>query len=276
MYKIIEKIDLNSDISSFKIHAPHIATKREPGQFVVLRINEQGERIPITIADSDNETITIIVQGIGKTTKHLNSLKTGDSILDVVGPLGKATPIEKLGTVVSIGGGVGCAEALPIAKSLKEAGNRLISISGFRTKNLVILEDEIKNISDEFYVTTDDGSYGMHGLVTDKLSEIISKGKVDMVLAIGPVPMMQAVCNLTKKHNIKTIVSLNAIMIDATGMCGVCRVRVGGKTKFTCVDGPEFDGHDVDWTLLKQRQSTYKKEEQVSLARFEETCKCGK
>ncbi len=271
MYKIVEKRLLAEGVCLFKIIAPQIALKRKPGQFVVLRVNEHGERIPLTIADSDTSrgTITIICQSIGKSTKSLNSLNEGDSLQDVLGPLGIPTRIEKVGTIVTIGGGVGIAEAWPISKAFKEQGNYLISISGFRSKNLVILENEIKEISDEYYVTTDDGSHGRKGLVIDVLNELIANNhKIDHVLAIGPVVMMEACANITKKYGIKTEVSLNAIMVDATGMCGACRVTINGQRKFVCVDGPEFDAHGVDFKEIKLRQKTYSKEEKESLEIF--------
>ncbi|MEI6090777.1 MAG: sulfide/dihydroorotate dehydrogenase-like FAD/NAD-binding protein [bacterium] len=260
MYKILEAKFIGPDIKLFRIEAPQIAKKRLAGQFVILRVNETGERIPITIADSNVQegSITIIVQGIGKTTKMLNALETGDSILDVAGPLGKASEIENFGTAVVIGGGVGTAIAFPTAKALKDAGNKVISIIGGRTKEFVILENELRECSDEVYPTTDDGSYGFHGFVTQKLEELIKSGeKIDFVLAIGPIAMMKAVADLTRGYNIKTVVSLNPIMVDGTGMCGGCRVSVGGKTFFACVDGPEFDAHLVDFDTLMKRNANY-------------------
>jgi ferredoxin--NADP+ reductase len=250
------------------IEAPKIARKRKAGQFVIIRINEVGERIPLTIADSDSEkgTITIIVQGVGKTTKELNLLGHNDEIMDVVGPLGKPSHIENFGTAVSIGGGVGTAIAYPTAVALKEAGNHTISIIGGRTKEYVILEDELKEVCDEVYPTTDDGSYGFHGFVTQKLQEMISSGmKIDFVLAIGPIPMMKAVAEVTRPYGIKTVVSLNPIMVDGTGMCGGCRATVDNKTVFVCVDGPEFDAHKVDFTTLERRNVAYRDSEKESL-----------
>jgi len=260
MHKIISAEFLAPNIKRFEIEAPKIAAKRKSGQFVIVRISPNGERIPLTIADSDisKGTITLIVQGVGKTTKELNLLKEGDFIQDVAGPLGKPSHIEKFGTAVTIGGGVGTAIAYPIAAALKKAGNETISIIGGRTKEYVILEDEMKNVCDEVFITTDDGSYGYHGFVTDKLKEIILSGrKIDFVLAIGPVPMMKTVANLTKSYGIKTVVSLNPIMVDGTGMCGGCRAEVGGKTVFVCVDGPEFDAHEVNFEVLERRNKSY-------------------
>ncbi len=271
MNKIIEARFIGPEVKLFRIEAPRIAEKRKAGQFVILRTHELGERIPVTIADSSVEdgTITIIVQGIGKTTKHLNSLEAGDTLLDLVGPLGKPSHIENFGTAVSIGGGVGTAIAYPTAKALKEAGNHVISIIGGRSKEYVILENEMKEVADEVYPTTDDGSYGYHGFVTQKLTELIDSGrKIDFVLAIGPIPMMEAVAKVTKPHGIKTVVSLNPIMVDGTGMCGGCRALVGDKTVFVCVDGPEFDAHEVDFKVLTQRNRMYLTEEHNSLEHY--------
>ncbi len=268
MYKILEARYVGPDIKLFRIDAPRIARKRLPGQFIILRIDEHGERIPLTIADSntDDGSITIIVQGIGKTTKQLNMLEAGNSILDVVGPLGTASHIENFGTAVSIGGGVGTAIAYPTAKALKDAGNHTISIIGGRSKEFVILEDEMNEICDETYPCTDDGSYGFHGFVTQKLQELIDGGtKIDLVLAIGPIPMMAAVAEVTRPLGIKTVVSLNPIMVDGTGMCGGCRAIVDGKTVFVCVDGPEFDAHVVDFKILAQRNNMYREQEHHSL-----------
>ncbi len=276
MYKIIEARFLAQDIKLFRIMVPKIALKRRAGQFVIIRLDEYGERIPLTIADSDVDegSITIIVQGIGKTTKQLNMLESGDSIQDVVGPLGKPSHIENFGTAVSIGGGVGTAIAYPTAVALKQAGNRVITINGARTRDLVILEDEMKAVSNEAYITTDDGSYGFHGFVTDMLSKLLDEGKkLDFVLAIGPIPMMRAVAEVTRPHNINTVVSLNPILIDGTGMCGGCRVIVGGETKFACVDGPEFDAHAVDFKNLIDRNRMYVDYEKKSLESFLHKCK---
>lgn len=268
MYKIHEAEFIGPDVKRFRIYAPKIAKKRLPGQFIILRVHEHGERIPLTIADSNinDGTITIIVQGVGATTHQLNGLNAGDSILDVVGPLGKASHIENFGTAVSIGGGVGTAIAFPTAKALKEAGNHTISIIGGRSKEYVILEEEMKEVCDEVFACTDDGSYGFHGFVTQKLQELIDAGrKIDFVLAIGPIPMMKAVADVTKPHGIKTVVSLNPIMVDGTGMCGGCRAVVNDKTVFVCVDGPEFDAHQVDFHILTNRNKMYQKQELHSL-----------
>ncbi|MBT3236986.1 MAG: sulfide/dihydroorotate dehydrogenase-like FAD/NAD-binding protein [Bdellovibrionales bacterium] len=272
MFKIKKAEFLSADVKLFEIVAPEIAKRRQAGQFIILRLDEQGERIPLTIADSNPEqgTVTIIVQGIGKTTKSLNQKESGDSIMDVVGPLGKASHMEKFGTAVCIGGGVGSAIAYPTAVALKEAGNHVITINGARNKDLIILEEEMKQFSDESYITTDDGSYGHHGFVTDILQKLIDeKRELNFVLAIGPIPMMRAVAEATRPHNIQTVVSLNPIMIDGTGMCGGCRVLVDGDSKFACVDGPEFDGHKVDFTNLINRNRIYQGLEQESLKQHE-------
>jgi ferredoxin/flavodoxin---NADP+ reductase len=255
MHKILSATFIAPNIKRFTIHAPKIAIKRKAGQFVIIRLNDVGERIPLTIADSDSEkgTIDIIVQGIGKTTKDLNSLETGEFIADVVGPLGKSSHIENFGTAVSIGGGVGTAIAYPTAVALKQAGNHTISIIGGRTKEFVILENEMRKVCDEVFVTTDDGSYGKHGFVTDQLKELIETRKIDFVLAIGPIPMMKAVADVTREKGIQTVVSLNPVMVDGTGMCGGCRATVDNKTVFVCVDGPEFDAHKVDFKTLMTR-----------------------
>ena len=267
MYRIVSAIFLAENIKKFEIEAPRIAKKRKAGQFVMLRLTEHGERFPLTIADSDPEkgTITIISQGAGKSTKALNRLEAGDTVTDVVGPLGTPSHIENFGTAVSIGGGVGTAIAYPTAAALKAAGNYVITINGARTRALVILEEEMKAVSDEAYITTDDGSYGFNGFVTQKLQEIIDSGrKIDFVLAIGPIPMMKAVAEVTRPYGIKTVVSLNPIMIDGTGMCGGCRVTVGNEIKFACVDGPEFDAHQVDFKNLADRNRIYQQEEKLS------------
>ena len=274
MSSIVSKTNLSDSVVRMDILAPEIAKKRKAGQFVILKVNEQGERIPLTIVESDGEkgTITIIFQIVGKTTALMAALKVGDEIQDVQGPLGNPTEIENFGHVVCIGGGGGVGVIYPITKALKEAGNRVTSIIGARTQSLIILEEDMKAASNELIVTTDDGSYGVHGFVSNVLQKIIDGGeKIDHVYAIGPVPMMKAIANLTRPYGIKTIVSLNAIMVDATGMCGACRVAVGGKTKFTCVDGPEFDGHQVDFDLLTNRLRMYCEEEGQSYERH----RCG-
>ncbi len=271
---IVSKKNLSDSVVRMDILAPEIARKRKAGQFVILKVNEQGERIPLTIVDSDGEegTITIIFQIVGKTTALMAAMTVGEDIQDVQGPLGNPTEIENLGHVVCIGGGVGVGVIYPITKALKEAGNRVTSIIGARNQSLIILEEEMKAASNELIVTTDDGSYGVHGFVSNVLQKIIDGGeKIDRVYAIGPVPMMKVIANLTRPYGIKTIVSLNAIMVDATGMCGACRVAVGGKTKFTCVDGPEFDGHQVDFDLLTSRLRMYCEQEGQSYERH----RCG-
>ena len=271
MFKIIHARFLAPGIKRFAIDAPRIARKQKPGQFVILRIYEEGERIPVTIENSDPEhgTINIVVQSAGKTTTLLNSLETGDSILDVVGPLGKPSEIAHYGTVVVVGGGVGTAMAYPTAAALKRAGNRVISIVGARNKELVSLESEMRQVSDALLLTTDDGSYADKGFVTDKLRQLIENGtRIDLVVAVGPIVMMKAVSEMTRKEKIHTVVSLNPIMIDGTGMCGGCRVLIDGKSEFACVDGPEFDGHKVDFSVLVQRNAMYRDAEQRSLAEF--------
>jgi ferredoxin/flavodoxin---NADP+ reductase len=270
-FSIAEAHFLAPDVKLFRVVAPRVARKQQPGQFVIVRIHEHGERIPLTIADSNptDGTITIIVQGIGKTTKMLNQLEAGDIIPDVVGPLGRPSEVRLFGTVVVIGGGVGTAIAYPTAKALRAIGNHVITILGARTKDLLILEDEARSISDEVFVTTDDGSYGEKGLVTDKLKALIAGDrKINLVLAIGPIPMMHAVAETTRPHAIKTFVSLNPIMVDGTGMCGGCRVQVAGRSQFACVDGPEFDAHQVDFDGLAKRNTMYRDSERQALERF--------
>ena len=272
MFRIQQAGFIAPQIKRFVIEAPRIARKHQAGQFVILRLHEQGERSPLTIENSNAErgTISIVVQAVGKTTNQLNALETGDGILDVVGPLGKPSLIKNFGTVVIVGGGVGTALAYPTTLALKRAGNRIVTILGGRNRDLVILESEMRQVSDELYVTTDDGSYGEKGLVTDKLCELIAQGmKIDEVLAVGPVPMMKAVADVTKELRIHTVVSLNPIMIDGTGMCGGCRVIIGGKSKFACVDGPEFEGHEVDFSVLMQRNRMYREAERKSLEEFQ-------
>jgi ferredoxin--NADP+ reductase len=272
VFPILEANEIAKNVYLQRILAPRIARKRKAGQFLVLRRGENGERIPLTIVDSDpaEGSVTIIFQVVGKSTLEFSRLSAGDSYTDVVGPLGKATHIEKFGTVVGIGGGIGAAPLLPIATSIKEAGNRLLSIVGARTEELLILEKEMRAISDEIVVTTDDGSYAKKGFVTTALQEMIDRGeKIDLCIAIGPVPMMRAVAEVTRPPRIQTVVSLNPIMVDATGMCGACRVTVGGTTKFVCVDGPEFDGHLVDFKELVMRNRAYLKEEKAAMERFE-------
>ncbi len=272
MYKILRKKELNPTVTLMEVEAPLIAAKAEPGQFIILRVDEEGERIPLTIADYDRKkgAVTIIFQIVGATTKKLNHLKEGESIQDFVGPLGTPTHTEGLKKVAVVGGGVGCAIAYPIAKKLHELGCIVHSIVGFRNKDLVILEDEFSTASDRLVMMTDDGSHGEKGLVTDALKKLIEDGNdYDQVIAIGPLVMMKFVCALTKTYGIKTIVSMNPIMIDGTGMCGGCRLTVGGETKFACVDGPDFDGHLVDFDEAMQRASMYRDFERHA---YEETC----
>jgi len=276
MYTIKEKRPLAPAVYLMKVEAPKIARKRKAGQFVVLRVNETGERFPLTIADSDPEagTVTIIFQAVGKSTQLLAALNEGDAILDVVGPLGRPTHIEKCGHVVCIGGGVGIAPVYPILCAMKEAGNRVTSIVSARSKDILILEDEMRAHSDDVKVATDDGSYGFKGFPTQILQQMIDRGEqIDLVVAVGPVPLMRAVCEVTRPLHLKTMVSLNPIMVDGTGMCGGCRVSVGGETKFACVDGPEFDGHEVDFDLLTKRLRAYAEMEKASMARHEGACR---
>ena len=268
MYKIVAKKELNPTVTMMDIEAPLVAAKAEPGQFIILRVDADGERIPLTIAHYDREagTVRIIFQVVGATTEKLNHKQVGEYIQDFVGPLGVATHLEGLKNVCIVGGGVGCAIALPIAQKLHEMGCKVTSVIGFRTKDLLILEDEFKACSDKLYVMTDDGSNGHQGFVTTALEEQLKAGvKYDHVIAIGPLVMMRAVCKLTKEYNIPTIVSMNPIMIDGTGMCGCCRVTVDGKMKFACVDGPDFDGQLIDWDEAISRSRMYKKEEQQSM-----------
>lgn len=272
MYKIIRKVELNPTVTLMDIDAPLIAKKAEPGQFIILRVDEDGERIPLTIADYDRENgvVTIIFQIVGATTEKLNHLNEGEFIQDFVGPLGVPSHVEGLKKVAVVGGGVGCAIAYPIAKKLHNMGAEVHSIVGFRNKDLVILEDEFGAVSDKLCMMTDDGSHGTKGLVTDALKELIESGeKYDEVITIGPLIMMKFVCALTKQYDIKTTVSMNPIMIDGTGMCGGCRLTVGGETKFACVDGPDFDGHLVDFDEAMERGATYKEFERKA---HEETC----
>lgn len=265
MYRIVEKERLNPSVTRMSVEAPMVARKAQAGQFIILRVHEDGERIPLTIADYDRErqTVTIIFQVVGRTTKLLDQLEVGDSILDFVGPLGKPSEVEGLKKVCVIGGGVGCAIAYPTAKALYNNGIEVTVISGFRNKDLVILQEEFAAVSSKSYLVSDDGSTGKKGLVTNVLEELIEQGEqFDEVIAIGPLPMMKFVCLLTKKYGIKTVVSMNPIMIDGTGMCGCCRLSVGGEMKFACVDGPDFDGHLVDFDETMARNSAYRAFEQ--------------
>ncbi len=272
MYRIVKKEVLNPTVTRMEIEAPLIAKKAEPGQFIILRVDEKGERIPLTVADFDRErgTATIIFQIVGATTEKLNHLEEGDCLQDFVGPLGRPSETEGLKKVAVIGGGVGCAIAYPVAKKLHQQGAEVHSIVGFRNKDLVILEEEFRAVSSKFVMMTDDGSYGEKGLVTNALEKLIAEGETyDEVIAIGPLVMMKFVVKLTKEHNIKTVVSMNPIMIDGTGMCGGCRLTVGGKTKFACVDGPDFDGFEVDFDEAMARGTMYRDFERHA---YEETC----
>ena len=290
MFRILDTKQLASDVKWFRIAAPLVAKHRQPGQFVILRLDETGERIPLTMAAADPQTGTIelIVKAIGKTTRVLFTKQAGDTIQDIMGPLGRPTEIHKVAHAVLVGGGVGTAVIYPLAKALQDAGCFVTSITGGRTRELVVLEDELKKVSNAVYATTDDGSYGFKGTVADKLRELINQSPrahpspsgseghappIGAVYCAGPVPMMKAVCELTKPFGIKTIVSLNPIMVDGTGMCGGCRVTIGGKTKFACVDGPEFDGHQVDYAELWDRLGAYKPQERAALERWEHECK---
>lgn len=265
MYKILEKVALNPSMTKMVVEAPHIAKKAKPGQFIIFRVDEFGERVPLTIADYDAEkgSVTIIYQKVGASTMLLDTLNEGEYILDFVGPLGVPSELDGYKKVAVIGGGAGCAIAYPQAKALHNMGTAVDVIAGFRNTDLIILEDEMRAASDNLYLMTDDGSNGNKGFVTNALEENIKNGvEYDLVIAIGPVPMMRAVCQVTKPYGIKTIVSMNPIMIDGTGMCGGCRITVGGKTKFACVDGPDFDGHEVDYDELMKRNVTYRNLEQ--------------
>ena len=272
MYRILEREDLTPNIHLFRIEAPAVAKKAQAGQFIIVRMDETGERIPLTIADWDREegSVTFVFMEVGKTTRKLATLNAGDHIATFAGPLGNPSEIERFGTVACVAGGFAIATIVPIARAMREAGNRVISIMGFRTKDLVFWEDRLGEFSDELIVTTDDGTYGRKGVVTEPLKELLEgKEKIDRVIAIGPTVMMKFSSQTTQPFGVKTIVSLNPIMVDGTGMCGCCRVGVGGVTRFTCVDGPEFDGHQVDWDLLIARQRIYLDEEKRSVELWE-------
>lgn len=272
MFEVIDKKILNPTVTEITVKAPYVAAKAEAGQFIILRVDEVGERIPLTIADFDREkgTISVIFQIVGATTYLLNRLNVGDHLADFVGPLGNPTETDGLKKVAVIGGGVGCAIALPVAKKLHGQGATVHSVVGFRNKDLVILEDEFRKVSDKYLLMSDDGSVGEKGLVTDALKKLIESGeKYDEVIAIGPLMMMKFVCKLTEEYGIKTVVSMNPVMIDGTGMCGGCRLSVGGKTKFACVDGPDFDGHEVDFDVAMNRGKNYREWEKH---KYEETC----
>ena len=271
MFEIIKVDELSAGVKSFELKAPRIAKKCQPGQFIILRIDEDGERIPLTIADFNRTsgTITLIFQEVGHTTRKLGAMRVGESLLDLVGPLGIATEIENFGTVVCVGGGIGVAPVYPIARAYKEAGNKVVSIIGARNADLLIMEKQMREVSDILHITTDDGSAGRKGLVIDPLKDMMAAGeRIDRVMAIGPMIMMKSVSEVTKPAGIHTLVSLNPIMVDGTGMCGGCRCSVGGETKFACVDGPEFDGHAVDFVGLMARAKMYHEQE-----RRERTCK---
>jgi len=273
MNKIIEMEFFSENVAKIVLDAPDIAKSRKAGHFVIIRMDEKGERIPLTIADGDPEkgTITLVVQKVGVSSAKLLAKKVGDEILDVVGPLGHATHIKNFGTVICAGGGVGVAPMMPIVKALKEAGNRVITVLAGRTKELIILEDEVRAYSDEVIIMTDDGSYGKKGLVTAGIEEVIQREKVNKAYVIGPAIMMKFGSLTTKKYNIPTDVSLNTIMVDGTGMCGACRVSIGGKTKFVCVDGPEFDAFEVDWNEMMMRMGAYKTEEHAAYEKYLQT-----
>ncbi len=273
MNKIIEMEFFSENVAKIVLDAPDIAKSRKAGHFVIIRMDEKGERIPLTIADGDKEkgTITLVVQKVGVSSAKLLAKKVGDEILDVVGPLGHATHIENFGTVLCAGGGVGVAPMMPIVRALKEAGNRVITVLAGRSKDLIILEDEMRSYSDEVIIMTDDGSYGKKGLVTAGMEEVIQREKVNKAFVIGPAIMMKFGSLTTKKYNIPTDVSLNTIMVDGTGMCGACRVSIGGKTKFVCVDGPEFDAFEVDWNEMMMRMGAYKTEEHAAYEKYLQT-----
>ena len=276
MFKILKKEELSPNVYAMEIDAPRVAKKAEPGQFIVLRVDEKGERIPLTIANFDRETgrILIVFQVIGASTMELAALNEGDSVLDFVGPLGRPSEIGKLdGTMVVVGGGIGVAPTYPIARAMKEAGNKVIAIMGAKTKDILVMEDEMKQVTDEIVVTTDDGSRGIKGFVTNAVQALVDRGeKIAQITAIGPVIMMKSVADATRDLGIKTVVSLNPIMVDGTGMCGGCRVTVGDETKFACVDGPEFDGHLVDFKGLMSRQRMYR---DMETEEKDHVCKIG-
>ena len=271
MTKILDKRELCEKVCQFKIDAPHLVRKAKAGQFVILRQNEHGERIPMSIGglDKKNGILTVVIQEVGKTSASMNRMEVGDHFADVVGPLGLPSHAEKFGRCICIGGGVGIPPIYPIAQALKEAGNYVTTIIGARSKNLLIFEEELAEASDRLLISTDDGSFGTHGFVTTILQKLIDDGEqIDMVICVGPVPMMKAVVNTTREPKIKTFVSLNPIMVDGTGMCGACRVTVGGKTKFACVDGPDFDGHEVDFEEMTKRMKMYVRQERISYEKF--------
>ena len=278
MYRILAREDLTPEIHLFRVEAPGVARKAQAGQFVIVRSDERGERIPLTIADWDVKegSVSVVFMEVGATTRKLNRVNAGGGILDFVGPLGRPTEVEKFGTVACVAGGFAIATIVPIARAMREKGNRVVSIMGFRTRDLVFWEDRLGSVSDELIVTTDDGSYKRKGLVTEPLKELLQSTRIDRVIAIGPTVMMKFSSLTTKPFGVKTIVSLNPIMVDGTGMCGCCRVSVGEQTKFACVDGPDFDGHEVDWDLLMSRQRAYLEEEKEASGLWESGYSGGK
>jgi ferredoxin--NADP+ reductase len=278
MNTIRKREELGPNVIRYLVDAPLVATHTKPGQFVIIRVTDHGERIPLTIADANPEmgTISLIVQSVGKTTREMAMLRPGNAIHDIVGPLGRPTHIQRFGTVLCVGGGIGIAPLYPIAKGMKEARNHVITVLGARTHDLLILEDDMRNVSDELIVTTDDGSYGTKGLVTDAIRSLVGDGThIDQAVVIGPPLMMKFTSLLTKELGIPTMASLNPIMVDGTGLCGACRVTVGGEMKFACVDGPEFDAHEVDWDSMIRRLGTYRTAEQVAAERYDHQCRVG-
>jgi ferredoxin--NADP+ reductase len=275
MFKIIDKKRISDQVDEIAVEAPYIAGHAEPGNFVVLRIHEKGERIPLTIADTDTArgTITLLFMKIGKTTEELGTLNPGDTIRDIAGPLGHPTPIKRYGHCALVGGGIGAATLYPILKGLKAKRNRVTVILGARTRDLIVWEDRFRAVANKVLLTTDDGSAGRKGLVTDELRDLIERDPVKIVLAVGPIRMMQAVAEVTKPYGVKTLVSLNPIMVEGTGMCGACRVHVGGRTRFACIEGPEFDAHEVDFEELAHRLGFYREEEALSLEKFRKKCR---
>lgn len=271
MYQIVYREDLAPRIHLFRVSAPIVARKAKAGQFIILRIDEEGERIPLTIADFDRGagTVTVVFMEVGKTSMKLATLQAGDLLATFVGPLGLPTEVEKFGTVCCVGGGFGTATIYPIARAMKEAGNRVISVIGFRSRDLMFWEDQMRSVSDELIVTTDDGSYGRKGLVTEPIKELCEAGLIDRTVAIGPIPMMKFVSRTTQPFQVPTVVSLNPIMVDGTGMCGACRVSVGGVTRFVCVDGPDFDGHQVNWDELAARNQVYRESEKLAVEKWQ-------
>ena len=281
MPKVIDNVQMSDLIWKMQVETPRLVTKAKAGQFVILRINEQGERVPMSIAslDPDKGLLTIVYQVVGKTSAQMTTIPAGGKLADCVGPLGVPSHVENWGTACLVGGGIGIAPIYPIARAYQEAGNKVITIIGSRSKELLFFEDEHKAVADKLHVCTDDGSYGHHGFVSDVLKRLLDDGvKPGMIMAIGPVPMMRVVCNLTREYNVPTWVSLNPLMIDGTGMCGGCRVAIGGETKFACIDGPDFDGHQVDFELLSKRLGAYREQERQAMKRFlaEPGCKLAK